>query len=86
MRGQGRWGEKNGQRPQRSEAVRKRRWKRRPEKGACYLADRGVWINLIRGGEEQSAGVREAPVESSKLINTVAMHLGCVCNQTVEMH
>lgn len=42
-------------------------------------ADRGVWINLIRGGEEQSASVREAPVESSKLINTVAVHLGYVC-------
>lgn len=43
------------------------------------LADRGIWINLIRGGEEQSANVREAPVECSKLINTVAVHLGYVC-------
>ncbi len=56
-------------------------------KGACYLTDRGVWINLIRGGEEQSTGVTEAPVESSKLINTVVVHWGymyvcvrvCVC-------
>lgn len=48
--------------------------KRSPERGACYLTDRGVWINLIRGGEEQSTGVREAPVESSELINTVAVH------------
>lgn len=47
------------------------------EKGACYHADRGVWINLIRGGKEQSAGVREAPVEGSKLINTVSVHV-CV--------
>lgn len=43
------------------------------------LADWGVWINLIRGGGEQSANVSEAPVESSNLINTVALHLGCVC-------
>lgn len=27
---------------------------------------RGVWINLIRGGGEQSAGVGEAPVEKLK--------------------
>lgn len=27
---------------------------------------RGVWINLIRGGGEQSAGVGEAPVEELK--------------------
>lgn len=62
--------------------------KRSPEKGSSSLADRGVWINLIRGGEEQSASVREAPVESSKLINTIVVHWGCVCvcNQTVEMH
>lgn len=53
--------------------------KRSPEKGSSSLADRGVWINLIRGGEEQSASVREAPVESSKLINTVVVHLGCAC-------
>lgn len=29
-------------------------------------AGRGVWINLIRGGGEQSAGVGEAPVEKLK--------------------
>lgn len=43
------------------------------------LADLGVWINLIRGREDQSAGVREALVESSTLINTVFLHLGYVC-------
>lgn len=45
-------------------------------------ADKGVWINLIRGREEQSASVREAPVESSTLIKTVSPHTGrsvCVC-------
>lgn len=47
--------------------------KRGPEQGACHLSDRGVWINLIRGGEEQRSSVREAPVKSSKLINTVSM-------------
>lgn len=56
------------------------------KKGACHLGRQGGWINLIRDGEEQSARVREAPVKSSKVINTVAIHLGCVCNQTVEMH
>ena len=53
--------------------------------GEGSLAGRGVWINLIRGGEEQSAGVREAPVENSKLINTVAVCVCvCVCYQAVK--
>lgn len=48
---------------------------------------RGVWINLIRGGDEHNARVREALVESSEVINTVAAHLGVsVCHQTVETH
>lgn len=41
------------------------------------VADRRVWINLIISGEEQSASVREAPVQSSKLIKDVVMHV-CV--------
>lgn len=50
----------------RREVVRRRRWKKmfkkevlRRELAIQQCSRQGVWINLIRGREEQSAGVRE---------------------------